>query len=470
MSKEEQKVERKLPQAAEEIISKTFTTGHGITPESQHDAAALRREFLEDEVTMLAYGNQDFTIYPMIAKQQVSSSVAKYAVFNQHGKTGHSRFVREVGVASINDPNIRQKTVQMKFLSDTKQISIASTLVNNLTDPTTILTEDAIAVIAKSIEWAIFYGDADLSADTSDQSGVEFDGLHKLIDQKHNVMDLRGRTLTEADLNQAAVIVGKGYGRVTDAFMPIGVQADFTNSLLDRQRALMPGKEGMSTGFAVTEFLSARGKINLHGSTIMENDNILIEDVIPQANAPLPATIAATVKTGDKGQFRQEDLTTQSYKVVVHSDEAESAPSAEATAVVANATDSVELTISLQSMYQAQPQYVAIYRKGLETGHYFLIARVPLSAANDAGQIVFVDRNENIPETTDVFLGEMSPKVLSLLELLPMMKLDLARMNATSTFTVLWYGALALYAPRKWVRIKNVKYIPAIAADVRSFQ
>ncbi|WP_434543090.1 hypothetical protein, partial [Escherichia coli] len=50
--------------------------------------------------------------------------------------------------------------------------------VNNLTDPTTILTEDAIAVIAKSIEWAIFYGDADLSADKSDQSGVELDGLH----------------------------------------------------------------------------------------------------------------------------------------------------------------------------------------------------------------------------------------------------------------------------------------------------
>ncbi|MGE4657286.1 capsid protein, partial [Bifidobacterium longum subsp. suis] len=78
----------------------------------------------------------------------------------------------------------------------------------------------------------------------------------------------------------------------------------------------------------------------------------------------------------------------------------------------------------------------------------FLIARVPLSAANEAGQIVFVDRNETIPETTDVFVGEMSPKVLSLLELLPMMKLGLARMNATSTFTVLWYGALALYAPR----------------------
>lgn len=464
--------QRTLPEAAEdklnEVLSKTFTTGYGISPDNQQDAAALRREFLDDEVKMLAYDTQDFTIYPMIGKQQVSSTVVKYAVFNQHGRTGHSRFVREVGVASINDPNIRQKTVQMKFLSDTKQQSIAAGLVNNISDPMQVLTDDAIAVIAKSIEWAIFFGDAALTADTDEQAGIEFDGLHKLIDQKTNVMDLRGRTLTEADLNKAAVIVGKGYGQATDAFMPIGVQADFTNSLLERQMAVMPSNNGgMSTGFAVTEFLSTRGKIRLHGSTIMENDKVLVEDRLPQQNAPLPPqNVAAAVNTGANGQFRDEDLTSQSYKVVVFSDEAESVPSDAVTATVANKDDAVQLTISLQPMYQAQPQFVIIYRQGKETGHYFEIARVPVSKANESNQIVFEDKNQVIPETTDVFIGEMSPQVLSLLELLPMMRLPLAQMNATMTFTVLWYGALALYAPKKWVHIKNVRYIPALAADV----
>jgi hypothetical protein len=469
---EQQKVERKLPNKAEdalnEVISKTFTTGFGITPETQTDAAALRREFLDDEVKMLAFDNSDFSIYPAIAKQQVNSTVVKYAVFNQHGRTGHSRFVREVGVASINDPNIRQKTVSMKFLSDTKQQSIASGLVNNIADPMSILTEDAISVIAKSIEWAIFYGDAALSAEAENQAGIEFDGLHKLIDQKTNVMDLRGRTLTEADLNKAAVVVGKGYGKATDAFMPIGVQADFTNSLLDRQRIIQPSSQGgFSTGFAINQFLSARGPINLHGSTIMENDNVLVEGMLPQQNAPLPVQgVTAAVKTAAGGQFRPEDLDTHSYKVVVYSDEAESVPSDAVTAVVANATDAVELTIQLQPMYQAQPQFVSVYRQGAETGHYFLIARIPVSKANDSRQIVFTDTNAIIPETTDVFVGELTPQVISLLELLPMMRLPLAQMNATVTFTVLWYGALALYAPKKWVRIKNVKYIPALAADV----
>lgn len=464
--------ERQLPKVAEEkiqeVLSKTFTTGYGITPDDQTNAAALRREFLDDEVKMLAYDTNDFTIYPMIHKQQVNSTVVKYAVFNQHGRTGHSRFVREVGVASINDPNIRQKTVAMKFLSDTKQQSIAAGLVNNISDPMQVLTDDAIAVIAKSIEWAIFYGDAALSADSDEQAGIEFDGLHKLIDQKTNVMDLRGRTLTEADLNKAAVIVGKGYGQATDAFMPIGVQADFTNSLLERQRVIQPAQAGgFATGFAITQFLSSRGPINLHGSTIMENDKVLVEDRLPQQNAPLPPQeVTAEVVTGAGGQFRDEDLGTQEYKVVVFSDEAESIASDVATATVQSETDVVKLTVTLQPMYQAQPQFITIYRKGKETGHFFEIARVPASKMNEQNQIIFEDKNDIIPETTDVFVGEMSPQVISLLELLPMMRLPLAQMNATITFTVLWYGALALYAPKKWVRIKNVKYIPALAADV----
>lgn len=464
--------QRALPQEAEdkisEVLSKTFTTGYGITPGDQQNASALRREYLDDEVKMLAFDNSDFTIYPMVNKQQVTSTVVKYAVFNQHGRTGHSRFVREVGVASINDPNIRQKTVQMKFLSDTKQQSLAAGLVNNIADPMTLLTEDAISVIAKSIEWAMFFGDAALTNEGDEQAGIEFDGLHKLIDQKTNVMDLRGRTITEADLNKAAVVVGKGYGKATDAFMPIGVQADFTNSLLSRQMVIQPSTQGgMATGFAVNQFLSSRGPINLHGSTIMENDNVLVEDRLPQQNAPMPVqSLTATVKAASKGMFRAEDLVSHSYKVVVFSDEAESVASQEAVAVVGNATDAVELAIQLQPMYQAQPQFVAIYRQGAETGHYFLIARVPASKANEANVITFVDRNEIIPETTDVFVGELSPQVISLLELLPMMRLPLAQMNATVTFTVLWYGALALYAPKKWVRIKNVKYIPALAADV----
>ncbi|AFV80905.1 major head protein [Staphylococcus phage Stau2] len=443
----------------QEKLSKSFQTGYGITPETQVDAGALRREILDDQITMLTWGNNDLVFYRDVARRPAESTVIKYDVFLRHGKVGHSRFVREIGVASVSDPNIRQKTVTMKYISDTKNMSLASSLVNNIADPGQILTEDAISVVAKTIEWASFYGDASLTSEVGGE-GLEFDGLAKLIDAD-NVIDAKGAHLDEKLLNLASVKIGKGFGTATDAYMPIGVHSDFVTNILGRQMQLMQDNSGnVNTGFSVNGFYSSRGFIRLHGSTVMENELILDETLIPQPNAPQPATVKAEVKTNQKGKFtKEEDRAGLSYKVVVHSDEAESAPSEAQVATVTNATDGVELKITVNSMYQQSPQFVSIYRQGKETGMYYLIKRVALKDAQEDGSLVFVDKNETLPETADVFVGEMSPQVLHLFELLPMMKLPLAQINASITFAVLWYGALALRAPKKWARIKNVSYL-----------
>lgn len=443
----------------QEEVMKSYQTGYGITPDTQVDAGALRREILDDQITMLTWTQDDLIFYREISRRPAQSTVQKYDVYLRHGNVGHSRFVREIGVAPVSDPNIRQKTVEMKYVSDTKNLSIASTLVNNIQDPMQILTEDAIAVVAKTIEWASFYGDASLTADPTGQ-GLEFDGLAKLID-KGNVIDAKGEPLTETLLNRSAVLIGKSFGTATDAYMPIGVHADFVNSVLGRQMQLMQDNSGnVNAGFNVQGFYSSRGFIKLHGSTVMENELILNEDLQPLPNAPQPAKVKAEVEEDKKGLFTDEhDRAELTYKVVVSSDDAQSAPSEAVKATVNNATDGVKLEISVNAMYQQQPQFVSIYRQGRKTGDFYLIKRVGMKEVNEEGKLVFYDLNETIPETTDVFVGEMSPQVLHLFELLPMMKLPLAQINASVTFAVLWYGALALRAPKKWVRIKNVRYI-----------
>lgn len=442
-------------------ISKTLTTGYEINPGEQEGGAVLRREFLDDQIATLTWTEGDLDFFRDVTRRPSESTVAQYDVYLRHGRVGHSRFVREIGIAPISDPNIKKKRVNMKFVSDTKQMSLASGLVNNIADPARILTDDAIAVVAKSIEWASFYGDGDLSDNIDADSGVEFNGLAKLID-KHNVIDAKGAPLTEELLNRAAVTIGKGYGTATDAYMPIGVQADFINGYLNRQTQLVRDNgDNVNVGFKIQGFNSARGFIKLHGSTVMENDNILDESMIPMPTAPREATVTLATETGKKGKFRPDfDLKAHSYKVVVHSDEAESAPSEVKTATVANATDGIRVTVKVSGMYQQRPQFVSIYRQGEETQLFYLIARVPMSKATEDGTIEFLDVNDTIPETADIFVGEMTPNVVHLFELLPMMRLPLAQMNATVTFSVLWYGALALRAPKKWVRVKNVRYVP----------
>lgn len=447
---------------AQENALKSFTTGYGITPETQVNAGALRREFLDDQITMLTWTENDLVFYKEITRRPSESTVAKYDQYLSHGRVGHSRFTTEIGVAPVSDPSIRQKTVQMKFVSDTKNMSIASGLVNNIADPAQILTDDAIAVVAKTIEWASFYGDADLSANPDTGSGLEFDGLVKLID-KNNIIDARGKSLDEQLLNQAAVVIGKGFGTPTDAFMPLGVQADFVNQQLSRQVQVMrDNNNNVTTGYNVQRFQSARGLINLHGSTVMELEQILDVNapIAPTAPAKPTATAKANVKSGkDVGAFFKEDIDAGlTYVVTVSSDDAQSAPSDEVTVTLANETDFVELEIAFNPLFQQTPQFVSIYRKGKETGLFYLIDRVATSKA-EGNTLTYVDKNAKIPETADVFVGEMSPQVLHLFELLPMMRLPLAQVNASITFAVLWYGALALRAPKKFVRIKNVKYV-----------
>lgn len=463
------KPEAKKLTSVQETALKSFLTGTGVASVDQDGAGALRAEVLETEVAMQTWGQDDLSFYNDLYKTPAGSTVVQYAVYLTRGRVGSQLFTNEVGVSDINDPGIQQRTVTMKFLSDTRELSIASMLVGNIQEPSEILLSDSIAVIAKTIEWASFYGDASLNAQ-GNESGLQFDGLAKLID-KDNVIDLKGKELTEAVLNQGALTVAKGFGVPTDAYMPIGVHTALVNKLLDRQVQLVNNNgNSITTGYNVQGFNSSRGFIRLHGSTIMEIDNILDEYAVPKADAPHAPKVKAEVVAEAKGKFREEELAkgAHKYRVIVNSEKGASAPSDEVEAVITKAKNGVKLTVEVISLFTHQPQYISIYREGLSTRQFYLIAQVPISKASD-NKIEFIDVNDNIAETADVFMGEMSPQVVTLYELLPMVKIPLARTRASQVFTVLWYGGLALKAPKKWVRIKNVSYIATdnIRTDAR---
>ena len=52
----------------------------------------------------------------------------------------------------------------------------------------------------------------------------------------------------------------------------------------------------------------------------------------------------------------------------------------------------------------------------------------------------------------------MNERTIALYELMPLLRLPLAQVNASQTFTTLWYGSLALFAPKRWAHLKNVAY------------
>lgn len=453
-------------------LKKAWEAGTGITPQTQPDGSALRMEALDPNIYVTTWGEDDFTIYKDIQKQEVRQTVVKYVQYTSHGQTGHSRFVPEIGIGSVNNPTLGQKTAVMKYIVDTKQQSFAMGMVNTIADPESVLEMSAVADIIKTIEWATFYGDASLTSQADETAGLEFDGLVKLIDP-NNVIDARGKELDPVMLNQAAVKIGQGFGVANHAYMPIGVKAGFINKHLPAQRVLLPNAkgEGMQAGLDIARFLSARGHIELSGSTIMDLDNVLNEDVKPSTTLLKPTVTAAEDSTEVAGNFLAEDVQEDGvvtvpsevnkkleYKVVAFG-KGQSEASDVASATLTSASHSIKLTITLNQLGGDIPDFVSIYRKSLVKGdnRFLLIARVPASQMT-SNQIVFHDTDDIIAGTADVFVGDVNPSTIAYLQLAPISKFDLALTTTAVQWAVLWYGCLVVRYPKRFVRIKNVAY------------
>lgn len=444
-------------------VNKALTTGYDIDPETMTGGSALRTEFLAPRLTQLSYSADQMIFYNRVPKMPSSSVVAQYVTFNQHGETGHTAWNNEEDISDQKDVDITRGEVRMKYASTTRQVSLISQAVDNIQQPIQVLTDDAMVSLAKSIEQGSLYGDSDLT-DGALGSGLEPNGLAKLIPES-NVIDNRGEDISVKNFQDASVKIVKAYGTPTDAFMPTGVLANFNNDHGDVQRQLIgQSSNQINLGVNIPQVTTVGGTIRLDGSNVMENDNILNESRLGGQGAPGMPNVTAKVNTNGGGKFLADEVSAgTSYKVVVYADKSGSLATDAIPVSLANTTDSVTLTINVLASFQDTPKYVAIYRKGVTSGYYYQIARIGMNQKVANGKyntITFTDTNDNMPETVDVFVGDMSPETIRLYELLPMFRLPLPSFNKMLTWACVWSGGLALIAPHRWVRIKNVGYTP----------
>jgi len=441
-------------------FAKAVTTGNGVAVPGDTGGTALRRQDLAADVKNITFGSRNFTIYNTIPRGVAQATAYEYTIQDGYGESGSSRYIQEMEIADVNDFSVTRKYVAMKIVGDTRQASILSLQVNNTKNPMDMMVNSAMMVVAKSIEYGIFYGDGDLSS-KGEHQGNEFDGLIKLIPDE-NVIDLKGKILTETDLNAAAVKIAENYGEPDSVYMPVGVQAAFVNNQLNRQWVTQGSAVDINAGFTVPTFVSSQGSsLKLFPSAIMMNDKILNvnEQVKPQA--PAAPVLTAKVSAG-AGKFSDDDVKEKaSYAVrIISENGTASAISFVDTDLSSGNASEVSLDINAGVQLIGAPSFVQVFRKDLTTGKFFLIGRVPFFKATvsaGAYHISFVDKNDEIPGTADVFVGQMTQDVIELAELNPMQRIDLAQYKAAVQFAVLWYGGLVLYAPKKFVRLSNVK-------------
>lgn len=440
----------------------------GLTPDENGvgTVAALRRESLDNKVRSTTYGNEQFSFYWKILQLAIPAhqTVEQYTLFDRHSVVGHGLTNAEGMISNPTDPHMVRKFVPMKYLSITRNVTIAAALSDNLQDPMAIYSDDAITQMIGAIEWECYYGDADLSASPEPKNGTEFDGLIKLIPEE-NVINNDGKALTPDALMRASMIITNQQGHPTDAFMPAGVKAQFVSSVIDSGAISQTGLRDMNNndydfGFTISNYTmpSTGNKIALNGSNVMNIPEQLNTAEVGTAGTALqPKLIKTATKDADGGLFHKSDIKTHDYKFIA------TVGTKQTTALdVAQGVDkvdqSVDIDIKLPATGADIADFVTVYRRG-DDGFFWAIKRIAAREADRDGVIHFVDRNEKIAGTFDVFVGQMTNDAIGLYQLLPLDVLPLAQFNASYTWTYLWFGALALFNPKRWVRIKNVAAI-----------
>lgn len=447
-----------------ENIAKSGTIGYNVNPTSgmRDGLSALRFEYLDSRLFNLSYNQGQFIFYGKLAgsKMSISSNVYQYALFDRHGAIGPDLANAEGEVSAPSDPGTHREVAYLKYLSSTYNITLPAMLVDAVENAAEVYQEDAIAKVAATIEWQAFYGDSDMtSGGVGKGQGLEFDGLAKLISANapQNVIDERGAALSPKMIQDASAVVYKGsYWKATDAYLPVEVKSDFI-AQLPQQVPLSQTAPGTnySVGYNSSVVNTPWGPIALNDSATMTNNMFFDDTEAPTLGDGLKPVVTPTENKADKGEFKDEDVSTLNYKVVSQG-RSHKSPATDVSVALTAKDSSISLAIKVPGIAQAKIDFVSIYRQDAQSGFFFLIARVGANKADGTGTITFVDRNQTIPCTFDVFIGNMDPMTIQLLELLPVVSMPLAQINASITRSVLWYGGLALRRPRAWVHLKNV--------------
>ena len=412
--------------------------------------AAFIPQSLENTLKVLTYENHHLRLWNRVHKDKAYSTIEEFNVVDSYGEDLPT-FMDEGLAGPDTTGNYERRFAKVKGLNTTRSVTNLMTLVTTTEDPVALETNSGILHLLGQTERALFYGDSSIGGDG--REGAEWDGLFKQADET-NVMDLRGKHFEDTHLNEAANIVQGNYGIATDVFLPLPVSKLFSEQYYPNQRALMNVESGeLTAGTTITKFNSMAGTLDIQPSLFM-NRGIKELNLTDKAMGVAPTTPTVTVATDEtEGLF---DAGTYKYAIVAFSKEGKS-DVINVDPVTSIKGKSVKLTIKNAENQIVAPESFTIYRTENNGNKFYEIGRVGATSTEANGETVFIDKNENLPGTADLIVGQFSPDALALKELAPMFKLDYALTGPRHRFGIFYYATPTMYMPKRFVTVKNIK-------------
>ena len=444
-------------------LNKALTTGayaqaNGVA--GQTNGAALQVESLENSLKVLTYSDQHVKFWKKIAKTPAYSTVEEYNQLLSYG-SNTGGFVPEGILPETDDSEYRRQASFVKFLGTTREVTHPMTLVRSAHgDVIARENQNGILWLMKQLEHGLFWGNSKLAA--PGKEGVQFDGLNTLID-KENVYDCAGKDLQDTDINYGSQMILENYGTPTDLYLPFEILANFSNAYFPKERVIMPTQgSGYQAGLVVNKFQTHGGPVEFQPDLFLQKTKPLSNTGTGGTKAPTaPGSVTVAVKADGVGaEFGKSGSGTYSYSVTACNRFGESVPTA-CTADVALVSEDfgkgVTITITNAASMVVAPEYFKVYRTEADGAQKYCIMEIPAANVVASGVTTAVDKNETMPNTYTAFMGEFTPEVIAFKQLAPIMKMDLALLGPAYRWMILIYGVPQLYAPKKWMKFKNIK-------------
>ena len=453
------------------------TTGQSLSQEP------LKAESLEKTLKLLEFRQKDIKLLNLMPKLTAYNTVEEFLQLESYG-ADRGGFYNEGELSDVEDSKYVRRSEFTKYIQITGEVTMQAQMVRSYVDAMRQEVENKVMWVTRKANSAMTKGDSNIIPQEWNgiykqhaSVGVGTGFIYSTLEDYHNsgtVIDLRGKSLTQFDVEAGAVQVDAGYGSVSDLFAPTSVISTLSQNFYESQRIMLNANNTSSysgvIGTVAKAISTSIGDVALQADKFMKhdfNEGRFLTDAPTSAKAPnAPVTGGAPVVVADaSAKFEVGEGGTVYYAVGAINRYGESALTlidAAATTVVVGS--SVDLTFTSGGGATPATGY-QIFRSevtasGTATGVRFFplfkVSSAELASGFDGAAAGAIrDRGRYLPNTEQAFITEMTDDVLSFKQLAPISKLDLGVLSMSRRFITFMFATPQIYSPKKIVRFIN---------------
>ncbi len=429
--------------------------------------APLKVESLEKTLKHLTFRESDIALWKNLPKKPAYNTVEE---FNQQLSYGQDRggFNAEGELPEEEDSIFERKAQLVKYLGVTKsvthQMTLVNTMIGNIMEKT---IKDGTLWILRKLNQSLYFGNEKLNK-------LEFNGFLAQQEQSdswanyneymnsENVIDLRGKQLSESAIEDGANAIVENFGLATQIYAAPAVLSNFVKNFYGN-KFIMPNTQALTNGIMgqrVQQFESQFGPIGLNQDIFFKKQPAKAKTAAKTSDkaATAPTVTATAVASATNSKFVAADAGNYYYAVSAINRYGESALTAVEEAVAVVSGGAVDLAITAASSTYPATAWRIYRSKDGQT--FYPIMTVSVADATtgwdgaEGGKVR--DLNRFVPNCDQAMLVQFDNEVIEFAQLAPLMKMDLAQLSPAYRFMILLYGTPLLYAPKKMVRIINI--------------